>query len=113
MTFCLKNAPPPFQKWIQQVFFPYLTTFLRIFLDEFSVFGIVSYHLSHLRLCFQKFGRVGLALNPTKCASKIYVGNLLGHVFSKERLQIDDTKTSTVKNALPPKHARQLDELFG
>ena len=31
MTFGLKNAPPTFQKWVQEVFEPFLTTFMRVF----------------------------------------------------------------------------------
>ena len=37
MTFGLKHAPPTFQKWVQKVFEPFLTTFMRVFLDDFSV----------------------------------------------------------------------------
>ena len=37
MNFGLKNAPPTFQKWIQEAFRPFLTLFMRVFLDEFSV----------------------------------------------------------------------------
>ena len=38
MTFGLKNAPPTFEKWVQEVFAPFLNTFMRVFLDDFSVF---------------------------------------------------------------------------
>ena len=68
MTFGLKNAPPTFQKWVQEVFAPFLTTFMRVFLDDFSVFGNKSEHLGHLRLCFERCRLSRLSLNPAKCA---------------------------------------------
>ena len=54
MNFGLKNAPPAFQERIQEVFGPFLTSFMRVFLDEFSVFGTIQDHLYHLRLYFEK-----------------------------------------------------------
>ncbi|MCO5606372.1 hypothetical protein L7F22_060560 [Adiantum nelumboides] len=54
MGFGLKNAPPSFQKWVQAVFAPFLTTFMKVFLDDFSVFGKKEDHLKHLRLCLEK-----------------------------------------------------------
>lgn len=39
MTFGFKNAPSTFPKWVQEVFAPFLSTFMRVFLDDFSVFG--------------------------------------------------------------------------
>ena len=37
MTFGLKNAPATFQRMVQEIFNEYLTTFMRVFLDDFSV----------------------------------------------------------------------------
>lgn len=39
MTFGLKNALTTFQKMVQGIFSEYLTKFMRIFLDNFNVFG--------------------------------------------------------------------------
>ena len=54
MKFGLNNATPTFQKWIQEVFGPFLTSFMRLFLDDFSVFGETKDHIYHLKLCFEK-----------------------------------------------------------
>ena len=66
MTFGLKSAPPTFQKWVQEEFAPFLTTFMRVFLDDFNVFGRMSEHLLHLKLCFQRCRMSRLSLNPRK-----------------------------------------------
>ena len=54
MTFGLKNVPPTFQKWVQEVFEPFLTSFMRVFLDDFSVFGKIVDHINHLRMYFER-----------------------------------------------------------
>lgn len=108
MTFGLKNAPPTFQKWIQEVFGPFLTSFMRVFLDDFSVFGKVIDHLHHLRLCFEKCRSAGLALNPSKCAFAVNRGILLGQVVSKEGIQIDARRIAAILDAPVPKNVKQV-----
>ncbi|MCO5573038.1 hypothetical protein L7F22_026803 [Adiantum nelumboides] len=52
MWFGLRNAPSTFQRDMFEIFGPYLTDFMRIFLDDLSVFGAQQEHLKHVRLCF-------------------------------------------------------------
>ena len=113
MTFGLKNAPPTFQKWVQEVFEPFLTTFMRVFLDDFSVFGKMMDHIQHLRLCFERCRMAGLALNPAKCALAVNRGILLGQIISKERMQIDARKVSVIQDAPVPKTLRQVARFVG
>ena len=54
MGFGLKNGPSSFSELVVKVFEPYLTSFMRVFLDDFSVFGQFSKHLHQLRLCFER-----------------------------------------------------------
>ena len=104
MTFGLKNAPPTFQKWVQEVFEPFLTTFMRVFLDDFSVFGKITEHLEHLRQCFLRCREAGLALNPAKCAFVVRKGILLGQVISREGMQLMKGKCQQLFMLLYLKH---------
>ena len=113
MTFGLKNAPPTFQKWVQEVFEPFLTSFMRVFLDDFSVFGKKEDHLSHLRWCFEKCRMAGLALNPAKCAFAMKRGILLGQVISKDGMQVEDGKVVVIRDAPVPKTLRQVGRFVG
>ena len=54
MSFGLANGPADFSKATVKTFEPYLTYFMRIFMDDFSVFGAKSLHLEHLRKCFMR-----------------------------------------------------------
>ena len=50
MMFGLKNAPATFQRMVQEIFYDYLTDFLKVFIDDFSVARDKAKHLFHLRL---------------------------------------------------------------
>ena len=51
MRFGLKNAPATFQRMVQEIFYDYLTNFMKVFVDDFSVAGEKAKHLFHLKLC--------------------------------------------------------------
>ena len=92
MVLGLKNALPTFQKCVHEVFAPFLTTFMRVFKDDFSVFGKVVDHLNQLKLCFERCRMARLSLNPAKCAFAVKRGILLGHIISEEGMQVDPRK---------------------
>ena len=113
MTFGLKNAPPTFQKFIQKAFAPYLTSFMRVFLDDFSVFGKMSEHITHLKLCFEQCRLFRLSLNPAKCAFAVRSGILLGNVISEEGMQVDHRKIEAIKSAKAPANLKELMRFVG
>ena len=53
MPFGLKNAPPTYQRIINQIFKDYLNDFMKLFLDDFSVYNDITTHLLKLRLIFE------------------------------------------------------------
>ena len=113
MNFGLKNAPPTFQKWVMEIFGPYLTSFMKVFLDDFSVSGKKEDHLKHLRLCFEKCRESRLSLNPAKCAFAVKKGILLGHIISSEGIAIDPRKVEMIVKAPPPKTVKQVMRFIG
>ena len=66
MSFGLKNGPPSFNFVAHKVFEPYLQDFMRVFVDDFSIFGTKDQHLMHLKLCFDRCRMFSMALNPYK-----------------------------------------------
>ena len=53
MPFGLKNAPPTYQRILNQIFKDYLNDFMKLFLDDFSVCSDVATHLPKLCLDFE------------------------------------------------------------
>jgi hypothetical protein len=66
MPFGLKNAPPTSQRAVSMVFKDYLRVFMKLFLDDYSMFYDLNTNLTKLRLCFDKCGKFGIILNLQK-----------------------------------------------
>jgi hypothetical protein len=54
MSFGVKNGPPTYQKVVTKTFRKYLDSFMKIFLDDFTVYSEMENHLLKFKLCFQK-----------------------------------------------------------
>ena len=91
-----EKLTPDYQKVAQRIFGPYMNSFMKVFLDDFSVFGSEAEHLTHPRLCLEKCREARLSLNFEKCAFAISKGILLGHVVSTEGLDIDRNKVDAI-----------------
>ena len=113
MMFGLKNAPATFQRMVQEIFYEYLTTFMRVFVDDFSVFGKQAEHLHQLMLCLEKCRQSKLKLNPAKCAFGVTSGVLLGHIVSKDGLAVDPRKVEVIRKLRTPSNIKELSRFLG
>ncbi|MCO5578721.1 hypothetical protein L7F22_032566 [Adiantum nelumboides] len=111
MWFGLRNAPSTFQSMFEN-FGPYLTDFMRIFLDDLSVFGAQHEHLKHLRLCFLKCREVHFNLNSLKCAFAVRNGRLLGHVIFEDGIAIDPDKIAAIMEATALINSKQCTNFW-
>ena len=59
----------------------------------------------------QKFRAAWLSPNPTKCAFRVAIGTLRGHIVSQEGIDLD--KVKAIFNALGPKNAKALNRFLG
>jgi len=50
MPFGLKNAPAIFSRVVVAVFKEYIHKFLEVYINDWTVFGLVKYHIASLRL---------------------------------------------------------------
>ena len=97
-VFGLKMAPTTFQRIITKIFDEYILMFMKVFLDDFAIYGPQMEHLSQLRLCLDRCRQARLSLNPTKCAFFVASGNLLGHIVSHEGIDMDPDKVQAIMN---------------
>jgi hypothetical protein len=52
MPFGVKNGSPTYHKAIIKAFCEYIDVFMKIFLDDFTIFSNLSTHLEKLKKCF-------------------------------------------------------------
>jgi hypothetical protein len=91
-AFGVKNGPPTYQKVITKAFREYIDVFMKIFLDDYTVFSDLSTHLEKLKKCFLKCKKYGISLNPKKCAFIVCSRTILGFIVSIERKTLDPKK---------------------
>jgi len=84
MPFGVKNEPPTYQRAITKAFCEYIDVFMKIFLDDFTIFNDLSTHLEKLMKCFLKCRKFGINLNLDKCAFMVFSRTILGFIVSKK-----------------------------
>ena len=70
-------------------------------------------HIDHIRIVMEKLANANIKLNPDKCqwfAEKI---KLLGHVISKDGIEMDKAKIEALKQRKPPNNVKELQSFLG
>jgi hypothetical protein len=114
MPFWVKNEPPTYQKVVTKAFREYIDVFMKIFLDDFTIFSDLYTHLKKLRKCFIKCKKYGISLNLDKCAFMVCFRTILRFIVSKEK-KTHDPKTieALIKMSMPktPKEIQVFNEM--
>ena len=113
MSFGLCNAPGAFQWCMMRIFSDMIENIMEIFMDDFSVNGD-SYEgcLENLRV-LERCKEKNLVLNWEKCHFMVTQGIVLGHVVSKEGIEVDKAKVEFISNLPTPKCVKDLRSFLG
>ena len=114
MPFGLCNAPDTFQRCMIGIFSDMIEIILEIFMDDFSVFGD-SFEgcLENLRKVLERFQENNLVLNWEKCHFMVTQGIVLGHIVSKNGIEVDKAKVELISNLPTPKCVRDIRSFLG
>ena len=87
---------------------------MEIFMDDFSVFGSSFDHcLTNLGMVLKRCEEKQLVLNWEKCHFMVKEGIVLGHSVSKDRLEVDRAKISTIEHLPPPVNVKGIRSFLG
>ena len=93
MPFGLTNAPAAFMALMNRVFQPYLDQFVIVFIDDILMYsGSKEEHGNHLRLVLQTLRDKQLYAKLSKCEFWLNQVIFLGHVISKQGIEVDPKK---------------------
>jgi hypothetical protein len=82
MSYSFKNTPPTYQITISMAFREYLGIFMKLFVDNFSVFNDQNAHTQKLHLCFDKCCEFDINLNINKMLFFMCFGVIMGYIVS-------------------------------
>ena len=87
---------------------------LDIFMDDFFVFGD-SYEgcLENLRRVLERCKEKNLVLNWEKCHFMVTQGIVLGHIVSREGIEVDKAKVELISNLPTPKCVKDIRSFLG
>ena len=113
MPFGLKNTPTIFSKVVVVVIKEFIHKFLKVYFDDWTIFGLMEKHVGALRLMLAKCWEHQILLNLKKCIFCVPFGILLGHVVCRQGLMADPAKIAIIVNLPPPTSVKQLCTTLG
>ena len=85
-----------------------------VYVDDVLIFSrTFEEYLTHLGEVFCRLKTAHLTLKPSKCKFGIAKVNYLGHVLSREGVEVDDAKIRIVKEYPQPKNQHEVCHFLG
>ena len=114
LPFGLTNAPAVFMDLMNRVFKPYLDKFVVVFIDDILIYSKSHVeHGEHLRIVLQTLRTHQLYAKLSKCEFWLNSVSFLGHVISKEGVQVDPKKVEAVSNWPRPTNVTEIRSFLG
>ena len=114
MPFGLTNAPTAFMDLMNRVFRPYVDQFVVVFIDDILVYSKDrESHDTHLRVVLEILRKEQLYAKLSKCEFWLSEVSFLGHIVSKEGIQVDPKKIEVVVEWKPPRNVTEVRSFLG
>ncbi|XP_074305595.1 uncharacterized protein LOC141640813 [Silene latifolia] len=114
MPFGPTNAPAVFMDLMNRVFRPYLDKFVVVFIDDILVYSKnQEEHREHLRIVLETLRGNKIYAKLKKCDFWLDKVVFLGHVISKEGVQVDPQKVEAITNWPRPKNVTEIRSFLG
>ncbi|XP_073221460.1 uncharacterized protein [Cicer arietinum] len=114
MPFGVTNAPTSFMDYMNHIFHHFLETFVVVFIDDILIYSKSrEEHEVHLRQVLQVLKDKRLYANLGKCEFWLEEVKFLGHVISREGIDVDPTKVEVVVTWKQPHTITEIKSLLG
>ncbi|KAI3782082.1 hypothetical protein L2E82_12114 [Cichorium intybus] len=96
------------------IFSEYVEEIIKVFMDDFTVYGdSFNHYLENHTKILQRSIDTDLVLNYEKCHFMVDKRLILGHVVSKNGLEVDKAKIDVIKNLPYPTNIREVRSFLG
>ncbi|XP_060965314.1 uncharacterized protein LOC133034278 [Cannabis sativa] len=103
-----------FMDLMNRVFKEYLDKFVVVFIDDILIYSrTMEEHEEHLRLTLRRLKEHQLYAKFKKCEFWLEKVAFLGHIVSKDGVEVDPTKIEAVKSWTKPKTASEIRSFLG
>ncbi|RVW48733.1 Retrovirus-related Pol polyprotein from transposon 297 [Vitis vinifera] len=114
MPFGLCNAPATFQRCMLSIFSDMVERIMEVFMDDITVYGSSFEEcLLHLEAVLHRCIEKDLVLNWEKCHFMVQQGIVLGHVISKNGIEVDKAKVELIVKLPPPTNVKGIRQFLG
>ncbi|GJR30572.1 reverse transcriptase domain-containing protein [Tanacetum coccineum] len=114
MPFGLCNAPGTFQRCMMAIFHDMIEKTMKVFMDDFSVFGdSFDSCLSNLEKMLKRCKDTNLVLNWEKCHFMCREGIMLGHKILKSGIEVDRAKVNVIAKLPHPTAVKGVRSFLG
>lgn len=114
MPFGLQNSPISFQTLMSNVLRGLNWKSVLVYVDDILIFSkSFDEHLKHLGQVFDRLKEANLKLQPAKCHFAVKKLKFLGHIISKNGIQVDPEKTKAMSEFPVPKTQKQVRSFLG
>ena len=114
MPMGLTGSPNTFQSLMEHVLVGLTWNITVPYLDDCIIFSKTpEEHIKRLQQVFQRFREANLKINPTKCAFFQTKVQFLGHVISKNGLEVVPEKFKAVQNFPVPQNQTDVKSFLG
>ena len=113
MPFGLCNAPPTFQRLMQNCLGKLNLTYCLIYLNDVIIFSQTEEHLERMRVVFDCLHEHGLKLKPSKCEVFKMEINYLAHHVSKKGVLPSKKNLEAIAECPPPDTYTKVKSFVG
>nr|GEU72862.1 reverse transcriptase domain-containing protein [Tanacetum cinerariifolium] len=113
IPFGLCNAPGTFQRCMMAIFHDMVEKTMEVFMDDFLVFrNYFQRCLFYLERMLKRCEDTNLCLNWEKCHFMVQEDIVLGHKFSKQRIEVDKAKVDVITKLPHPTTVKDTPFIF-
>ena len=114
LPFGLSGSPKSFQSLMAKVLKDMNFRTALVYIDDVILFSKdFDQHLIHLTQLFANLRQANLKLHPSKCNFATNVVKYLGHIVSKDGIEVCPENTEKIRNFPRPKNAKQVKQFLG
>ena len=114
MLFGLTNAPATFQRLMESCLGELHLNWCIIYLDDIIIHSrTLEEHIVRLRGVFERLRTTGLKLKPSKCTFFKDQIAYLGHIVSKQGIEVDPKKVEVIRKWPKPRTVTDVQSFLG